>query len=59
MIKNIEKDYLDLFKSLELHDRAAQKVKNNITTAIKLQKDTWLTSREHIRAVRNTTTFKQ
>lgn len=59
MIKNIEKDYLDPFKSLKLCDWAAQEVKDNITTAIKLQKDTWLTDRECTWVLDNITTFKQ
>lgn len=36
MIKNIEKDYLNPFKPLELRDRAAQKMEGNITIAIEL-----------------------
>lgn len=59
MIKNIKKDYLDLFKSLKLCDQAAQKVKGNVTTIIEFQKDTWLTGKEYAWVLDNTTTFKQ
>ena len=58
MIKNVDKEYLDPFKTMELRDQTAQEVEGDVTTTIELRKDTWL-SEDSARAAGDTTAFKQ
>ena len=50
MVDNVEKEYLDPFKVVELRDHATQEVEGEIDAAIELEKTAWLEGKEQHRA---------